>query len=265
MVILSDNTNPSAGYGPGPSYLEEFYTTAVHEFGHALGLQHTWTAAAMSQDVIRNTSRRGRSTPTISRRCSELYGRLNWNANSGSISGHGDGEWSGVEYGFGGGHSAGGSGGERADEPRWQLHHQRIASGPVHALRPSAAAGCGPGGTGCRLTLPFDATGHQIAPRSGYFHTDFYPATTDLTQATLFTVAAGQALTGDNFQVATPRATIPVYDIVTWAWLNPIDRVYGYVPNGNWITPAYAGTGQSFFRLYAEANSLVVTPQPASA
>ena len=44
LVILTNSTDPNAVYGPGPSYLEEFYTTAVHEFGHALGLQHTWTA-----------------------------------------------------------------------------------------------------------------------------------------------------------------------------------------------------------------------------
>ena len=39
------------------SYLEGFFATVVHEMGHAIGLQHTFTSSAMSTAVTRSTSR----------------------------------------------------------------------------------------------------------------------------------------------------------------------------------------------------------------
>src|SRR5205823_2902429 len=72
---------------PGPSYLEEFFTTAVHEIGHALGLQHTWTGSAMSQAVTRNTSRTRPLDADDMAGLSVLYGKPGWAAGFGSISG----------------------------------------------------------------------------------------------------------------------------------------------------------------------------------
>src|SRR5262249_37686434 len=75
-VTLANNTNQ----GSGPSYYEKFFTTAVHEVGHALGLQHTWTSSAMSQDIIRNTSRARPLDADDVAALSLLYGKSNWRA-----------------------------------------------------------------------------------------------------------------------------------------------------------------------------------------
>jgi uncharacterized protein (TIGR03437 family) len=85
LVMLSrDTSNPS---GPGPSYTEKFFTTAVHEIGHALGLQHTWTSSAMSQDIIRNTSRARAVDADDIASLATLYGPQHLQQNYGSISG----------------------------------------------------------------------------------------------------------------------------------------------------------------------------------
>jgi len=56
---------------PGPSYSETFFLTVVHEIGHSLGLQHTFTSAAMSQATTSAT----RSAPESPARAMATFGR----------------------------------------------------------------------------------------------------------------------------------------------------------------------------------------------
>ena len=82
----------------------------------------------------------------------------------------------------------------------------------AHPLPPDAVTHTNTG-----LALPVGSTGLPFEPTTGYFQTVFYSGsgtTTDVTQASTFTVSAGQALTGENFAVQ-PRSQMPVYDIVT--------------------------------------------------
>jgi uncharacterized protein (TIGR03437 family) len=267
LVILTDNTTSQSDYGPGPSYLEEYYTTAVHEFGHALGLQHTWTAAAMSQDVIRNTSRSRPVDADDIAAISELYGKANWSANFGSISGRVTLGGAAVNLASVVAIPATGPAVSALTNPdgtytidglppnQYQLY--------VHPLPPDAIPSNGTG-----ITLPVDAGGVASFPRSGYFQTVFYPGTTDTRQATTFTVSAGQSLAGENFAVVA-RTSVPIYDVVTYCYLDPVTDTYKYnntyAASQIWMTPAFVNTSQTYLRVWAQPNYGSITTLPTTA
>jgi uncharacterized protein (TIGR03437 family) len=262
LVILTNNTSSQSNYGPGPSYLEEYYTTAVHEFGHALGLQHTWTGAAMSQDVIRNTSRSRPVDADDIAAISELYGNANWMNNFGSISGRVTLGTAAVNLASVVAIPALGPAVSALTNPDGTYTINGLPPGQyqlyVHPLPPDAIPSNGTG-----ITLPVDVNGVASFPRSGYFQTVFFvsngsPGTTDPTHATTFTVSAGQSLTNENFAVVA-RTSVPLYDLVTYCYLDPVTGTYTY--NGSypasqiWMTPGFVSTSQTDLRVWAQPNS----------
>jgi len=81
---------PYGYYGPGyplASWSELFFTTAVHEFGHNLGLQHTTTSAAMSTYVTSGVSKAKPLAADDIAGISALYPTESFAAQSGTITG----------------------------------------------------------------------------------------------------------------------------------------------------------------------------------
>jgi len=259
-VILSNNTSR----GPGPSYLEEFLTTAVHEVGHALGLQHTWTGAAMSQDVIRNTSRARKLDADDVAAISVLYGHPGWQANYGSISGR-------VTFTNGTpvalasvvALSANGPAVSALTNPDGTYEIDGLPPSNnyylyVHPLPPDAIPLDTSG-----LRLPVDQNGVSI-PDNGKFATVFYPGTVDPQAATTISINQGTVSTARNFSVR-PQAGVPMYDVITYSFYDPATRSASLNPGANaaWITPASVSSSLNGFYVVARTNS-GDTPVPQS-
>ena len=76
----------AAGYQQS-SYTDAFFMTLVHEFGHTLGLQHTFTSATMSTAITRATTRGVPLATDDVSGISLLYPAGGYAASTGSITG----------------------------------------------------------------------------------------------------------------------------------------------------------------------------------
>ncbi len=260
LVMLSRDTSLQ-GFG-GASYYEQFFTTAVHEIGHALGLQHTWTGSAMSQLVVRNTSRARPLDADDIAGLSVLYGKSGWTAGYGSITGRVTLNGQGVAMASVVAISPNGpavstltlpDGTYRIDGLPPSLNYEIYC----HPLPPD---GIVPSGEGLRL--PVDQNNAAIQPGNALFQTSFYPGTLDPQQATIFNVASGTTLPNINFAVA-PRTSLPTYNVLTYGALNHTTRNWG-VGADSTVIGGFANVNQSPIGVVAQAQFPAVLPNPQS-
>ncbi len=253
-VILANNTNN----GAGPSYLEAFYTTAVHEVGHALGLQHTWTGSAMSQGVLRNTSRAKPFDADDVAAINVLYGADGWQNSFGTITGtvrFADG--TPVTLASVVALSPAGAVVSSLTNPDGTYRIEGIPAGKyllyVHPLPPDAVPADGSG-----LRPPQDQNGGQFLP-NGVFGTVFYPGTRDPNQATSITASSGSITPDQTYDFTVQsRNSVPAYDLITISYLDPATRTPLWDLTGRqWgqVTPAYTNNTQGGMFLQVQANS----------
>lgn len=219
---------------PGPSYTDAFYLTVVHEMGHALGLQHTFTSSVMSTSVTRATSALRPLDVDDIAAISLLYPR-NFGSSTGSITGTVTAAGQGVHMASVVALRTNGSAISALTNPDGTYRIDGVPPGTyflyVQALPPSA-----------NIISPKDPDGNNVDP-SGPFNGVFYPNTTDVSQATPLTVRAAAVTGGINFSV-NMIDTLPVYDVSTYSYFgqSAVHPAYVNMIPGS-VTIAAAGIG----------------------
>ena len=201
-----------------PSFGEGFFQTMVHEFGHALGLQHTLTSATMSTEVTRGTSKAKPLAVDDIAGLSALYPSKTYGQSTGSISGRVTMGSDSVNMASVVAISFGGVAVSALTNPdgTYRIDGIPVGSGYmvyVHPLPPALSGESYP----AAIEPPVDAQGVSF-PASGPFSVQFFPGTSNWAQATQLTVQAGAVTDGININVSRRSSALPLYSVQTFSF-----------------------------------------------
>lgn len=193
---------------------ERFFLTVVHEFGHTLGLQHSWTSGVMSTEITRATSKAKPLTSDDVAGLSVLYPTAGFSAQFGSISGRVTSAGSGVALASVVALAPNRPAISALTHPDGTYKIEGVPAGQyfvvAHPLPPSLSGEPLP----VNLELPSDPLG-KIVPNL-VFDTVFYPGTSLPQQAV--SVTNGEMLGGVDFSV-NRRDKVNLYSAQTYSFL----------------------------------------------
>ncbi len=206
--------NVNQTIAPGPSYNESFYLTVVHEMGHALGLQHTFTSSAMSTATTRATSLANPIDVDDVAGISALYPNAAF-AGTGSISGRITSGGNGLHLESVVAIAAGRGAVSAMTNSDGTFRIDGVPPGQyyvyAHALPPDAD-----------IKGPWNPDG-SVAAASGPTNSLFYVSggagVTNLQQATPVNVKAASVVQGVNIDLAA-LPSLPIYDVAVYSYFN---------------------------------------------
>ena len=214
------------------------FLTLVHEFGHTLGLQHTWTSSAMSTEITRAMTKAHPLGADDIAAISILYPTPDWAGLYGSITGQVTMNGSGVALASVVALTPGGDAVSTLTNPDGTYEIDGLSAGSyqvyVHPVPPSLAGESYSGD----LTPPIGSGGAiQMGPP---FNTIFQSGTTSPGDPVV--VSAGNATSGVNFAV-TPRASVNIYGVQTYTFLwDQIAQAYDTAKPATFLLGGAPGT-----------------------
>lgn len=203
-------------------YSGAFFTTVVHELGHALGLQHTLTSGAMSMGITRAATRGAALNADDVAGISLLYPAPGFVAGTGSITGSVARSADGVGVNLASvvALSTKGTAISALTNPDGTYRIDGIPPGRyyvyTHPLPPAGASQTRPGD----IAPPVDPQNNSFPANTG-FATQFFPGTREWTQAALLDVPPAAVVDKINFAV-TARTGPAVYGMTTYGFQNDV-------------------------------------------
>lgn len=196
-----------------PSYTERLFLTMVHEFGHTLGLQHSWSSGVMSTEITRATSKAKPLAADDIAGISILYPTSNFLQQTGTVSGRVSVAGAGVNLASVVAISPSRAAVSTLTNPDGTYTLQGLPAGLyyiyAHALPPSLPGEPQP----VNLELPADPSG-SLPPGSA-FDLVFYPGTASPQSSV--SVSAGQTTANINFS-GNRRASVNVHSAQTYSF-----------------------------------------------
>jgi len=226
---------------PLASYDDLFFLVVAHEFGHALGLQHTLTSAVMSTQYTSGTTKAAPLAPDDIAGISVLYPTQSYLQTVGTIAGTVQVGGQGVNMANVVALSPNGTAVSALTNPDGSYEIDGVPPGQYYIyagpLPPQQQGESYPD----NIVPSQDLQGDQFPANTG-FDTEFYPGTRDITQAATATVYAGATVPKVNFNLQSRSGPAIVYAQAA------ANSYYGgevYSPSlypGNWSL-AIAGPG----------------------
>ena len=202
-------------YSTQPSYLESFFLTVAHEFGHTLGLQHELTGSLMSTQTTRSVTKSKPLTSDDVAGISVLYPTRTFLQTTGSISGTVRLNGTGLNLASVVAISVSGPAVGTLTNPDGSFRIDAIPPGQyyiyAHPLPPAAFGQNGPDDI---VTQDLIGAGQRFVVGSS-FTTLFYPGTAQPQQTV--NIQAGNVVGNINFNVQA-RTSPAIYAMSTYSF-----------------------------------------------